>query len=177
MPFLRRALRRFSEDCRQWCDTFTARVAQGDGEAARRQVHTLKGLAETFAMTRLHAALIGLESGLDAAVEPGLAGEVAAVRTILADLLPELDALPGEEPADAPPESHEPLDEVLERLRGHLRQGDGEAEELWRQNKERLAVLYSPRQMGAIDYAIGQWNFDEALDALNRNGQGGGSQP
>jgi two-component system sensor histidine kinase/response regulator len=175
LPFLRRALRRFAEDCRQWCATFEARVAQGDGEAARRQVHTQKGLAGTFAMTRLHATLVRLESALKA--EGELTGELAAVRAILAGLLPELDALPGEESADALPDHHEPLDEVLERLREQLRQGDGEAEELWRQNKERLAALYSPRQVGAIDYAIGQWNFDEALDALQRNGQGGGSQP
>ncbi|MCG2576560.1 response regulator [Dechloromonas sp. XY25] len=175
MPFLRRALRRFAEDCRQWCDIFEARVVQGDGEAARRQVHTLKGLAGTFAMTRLHAALVGLESALDAVGGGGQAGGVATVRAILADLLPELDALPGDVSADALPERYEPLDEVLERLCQQLRQGDGEAEELWRQNKERFAALYSPRQMGAIDYAIGQWNFDEALDALTRNGQGGGA--
>ncbi|HLO62310.1 MAG TPA: response regulator [Azonexus sp.] len=172
MPFLRRALRRFADDCRQWCDTFAARVAQSDSGAARRQVHTLRGLAGTFAMSRLQVALGGLESALDASGGSGAAGELAVVRSLLADLLAELDALPGGEFTDAPPEEHHPLDEVLERLRGHLREGDGEAEEFWQQNKERFAALYSPRQMGAIDYAIGQWNFDEALDALDCNGKG-----
>ena len=60
--FLRRALRRFAGDCRTWSATLAAHLAAGDIETARRQAHSLKGLAGTFAMPGLHAALGGLES-------------------------------------------------------------------------------------------------------------------
>ena len=65
---------------------------------------------------------------------------------------------------------------MLALLREQLGEGDGEAEEVWRMNKGRLVGLYSPRQVAAIDHAIGQWDFDEALLILGSTNHGGGGQ-
>jgi len=66
-----------------------------------------------------------------------------------------------------------PIESVLAMLREQLSEGDGEAEETWRMNKGRLVGQYSPWQVAAIDHAIGQWDFDEALLVLGSAHQGG----
>jgi two-component system sensor histidine kinase/response regulator len=147
---------------------------KGELEAAMRQVHTLKGLAGTFAMARLQSALIELELAMKAGgVE--FSAELADVDAQLQALLFGLEILPGchSEPVAIPPGE---LDTELAKLREQLRQGDGEAEEVWRQIKESMATIYSARQIAAIDHAISQWNFDEALSLIDRASQGGGGQ-
>jgi len=172
--FLRRALRQFADDYANWTLSLERSLAQGEMDVARRQVHTLKGLAGTFAMSQLQSGLVVLESALKEGVNPE--GELRQIREQLSSLLPALAALPADLGNEADGATPEPLTAVLERLRTQLHEGDGEAEELWRQNKERLTVLYNPRQVAAIDYAIGQWNFAEALDILGRFEQGTGGR-
>ena len=100
----------------------------------------------------------------------------AGVGDRLAALLPALDSLHRAYEGGAV-EDAAPLGKTLDRLREYLRQGDGEAEELWRQSKLRLAALYGPWLAGAIGHAIEQWNFAEALDLLDRaaRNEGGSS--
>ncbi len=62
--FVQRALQRFADENRDWCARLAESLRQGNGEAARRQAHTLKGLAGTFAMPGLHATLVALEAAL-----------------------------------------------------------------------------------------------------------------
>ena len=62
--FLRRALRQFAEDYANWIVSFERSLEQGEMDVARRQVHTLKGLAGTFAMLPLQSSLVVLESAL-----------------------------------------------------------------------------------------------------------------
>lgn len=163
-PFLKRALRQFADDYQNWLESVEVNLAQGAVDVARRQVHTLKGLAGTFAMTSLQSALVVLESAL---IEGGgVDAELGEVRAHLSALLPMLKGLSVAH-GEMPDGEAEPVESVLGRLRKQLHEGDGEAEELWRHNKGRLAVLFNPRQVAAIDYAIGQWNFAEALDILD----------
>lgn len=173
IPFLRRALQRFADDYLNWLDSLEESLAQGRTDVARRQVHTLKGLAGTFAMIPLQSALVVLESALMEG--GGVDAELGEVRTHLSALLPALTGLSFVN-VEVPQGVAEPLESVLERLRKQLHEGDGEAEELWRQNKGRLTVLFNPRQVAAIDYAIGQWNFAEALDILECFAQEGGGK-
>ncbi len=167
-------MRQFADDYLHWLESVEANLAQGEVETARRQVHTLKGLAGTFAMLPLQSALVVLESALIGG--GGVEAELGEVRTHLSALLPLLQGLPFAhgEGLDGGAES---LDSVLERLRRQLHEGDGEAEELWRQNKERLAALFNPRQIAAIDYAIREWNFAEALDILGSFERRSGGAP
>ena len=164
--FLRRALRRFADDCRTWLETLAEHLVQGDGEAARRQAHSLKGLAGTFAMPGLHAGLAALESALYEGRDA--AGDIALVGLELGKMLPALDSLPGESTESTGGEDAEAMAGLVERLRELLRQGDGEVEELWRANRARLTAFLGARQAGLIAHAIGEWNFAEALDVFER---------
>ncbi|MFN4326597.1 MAG: response regulator [Azonexus sp.] len=172
--FLRRALRRFAGDCRTWSATLAAHLAAGDIETARRQAHSLKGLAGTFAMPGLHAALGGLESAL---AEGGDGGAMQAeVEQRLSALLPALDALPGEAVAKGngaagQPAGDESLAALVGRLCEQLRQGDGEVEDLWRANQARLAAALGAQRAGALAHAMEQWDFGEALSILERIGK------
>ena len=176
--FVQRALRRFADDNRDWFARLRELLDQGNLEVARRQVHTLKGLAGTFAMPGLHAALVVLEAALVDG-RPAEA-ELVGVGERLSALLLALDALrrAGDGGAVEDEDAEAPLGETLDRLREYLRQGDGEAEELWRQSKLRLAKLVGPWRAGAIGHAIEQWNFAEALDLLDRatKNEGGGNE-
>jgi len=175
LPFLARTLRRFADDCHGWSDRLDVMLAQGDLEAAQRQVHTLRGLAGTFAMTRLQTALSDLENVIKGGVvEPF--GEIAEVDAQLQPLLVGLERMPASFSESAAITDGRPIEAVLELLRNQLAEGDGEAEEIWRMNKGRFVGLYSPRQVAAIDHAIGQWDFDEALLILGNANQGGSAQ-
>jgi len=172
LPFLARTLRRFAEDCRGWSDTLDATLAQGQLDAAQRQVHTLKGLAGTFAMSSLQSALYDLEKAIKGGgVEPF--GEIAEVDAQLQPLLAGLERIPDHLSDAAAAIDVRPIESVLAMLREQLSEGDGEAEETWRMNKGRLVGQYSPWQVAAIDHAIGQWDFDEALLVLGSAHQGG----
>lgn len=175
LPFLARTLRRFADDCHGWSDRLDAALAQGDIEAAQRQVHSLKGLAGTFAMGRLQSALYDLENIIKSGVvEPF--GEIAEIDAQLHPLLVGLEQMPASLTDSVAANDDRPIEVVLALLRDQLGSGDGEAEELWRMNKGRLVGVYSPRQVAAIDHAIGQWDFDQALHILEIANQGGGGQ-
>ncbi|MBT9520534.1 MAG: response regulator [Dechloromonas sp.] len=175
LPFLARTLRRFAEDCHGWSDRLDTTLAQGDLEAAQRQVHSLKGLAGTFAMGRLQSALYDLENIIKGGVvEPF--GEIAEVDAQLQPLLAGIERMPANSSDSVAATDDRPIEAVLALLREQLGGGDGEAEEVWRMNKGRLVGVYSPRQVAAIDHAIGQWDFDQALHILDNANQGGGGQ-
>jgi len=175
LPFLARTLRRFADDYHGWSDRLDTMLAQGDLEAAQRQVHTLKGLAGTFAMSSLQSALRDLENVIKGGVvEPF--GEIAEVDALLQPLLAGLERMPANFSESAAITDGRPIEVVLDLLRDQLMEGDGEAEEIWRMNKGRFVGLYSPRQVAAIDHAIGQWDFDEALLVLGNANQGGSGQ-
>lgn len=175
LPFLAKTLRQFAEDCQNWSDRLSESLARGELESAQRQVHTLKGLAGTFAMKRLQSALYDLENAIRGGViEPF--GQIAEVDAQLLPLVAGLERLPVILPAPGAESDFRPVDVVLTRLNDLLAEGDGEVEEVWRLNRGRLAGFYSPRQIAAIDRAIGQWDFGEALVILAQVNQGGGGQ-
>ena len=166
LPFLSQSLQRFVEDNQGWVARLEGLLTCGDIETARRQVHTLKGLAGTFAMAGLQSALLDLEEALMRGnFEPF--GEIAEVDVRLKAVLVGLAKLPADFVDSDSGEGQLPTGEILVLLRKLLREGDGEAEELWRQNKGRLAGEYSPRLIAIIDRAIGQWDFDQALVILD----------
>jgi two-component system sensor histidine kinase/response regulator len=175
LPFLASALRRFVGDCKGWSTLLEERLVRGEMEAAERQVHTLKGLAGTFAMTDMQLALIELENAIKGGVvEPY--GEIAEVEARLQPILDKLAALPDGQAATELHDNGLPVAEVLVLLRRQLSEGDGEVEEFWRLQKGRLSSRFSPRQMAAIDHALENWDLDEALVILDEALQRGGRQ-
>ena len=169
--FLRRALQRFADDSRNWPGALAGHLAAGEIDTARRQAHSLKGLAGTFAMPGLHTVLASLESALNGGQDVGAI--LAEVEQRLSILLPALDALSGEPTAGGDTAGKEGVARVIERLCEQLRQGDGEVEELWRANRISLAAALGQQQVSALAHAIDQWNFGEALSILERIGQSG----
>jgi hypothetical protein len=126
-------------------------------------------------MSRLQAALHDRERAIQRGVsEPS--AEKAEVDVQLQSLLGGMARIPASYSASIVATDARPLDVVLAQLRTQLAEGDGEVEELWRMNKGRLVGLYSPRQVAAIDHAVEQWDFDEALHILDNTYTGGGSQ-
>jgi len=138
-------------------------------------VHTLKGLAGTFAMTDLQLALIELENAIKGGiVEPY--GELAEVEARLQPILGELAGLPDGQAVVESNDNGLPVDDLLVLLRRQLSDGDGEVEEFWRLHKGRLGKVFSPRQIAAIDHALGNWDLDQALAILDEAPQRGGMQ-
>ena len=166
---------RFADDCRGWSGILEERLVRGEMEAAERQVHTLKGLAGTFAMTDLQLALIELENAIKGGiVEPY--GEIAEVDARLQPILGWLAEMPDGPSEVSSDDEGLPIADVLVLLRRLLSEGDGEAEEFWRLNKARLAGRFSPRQIAAIDHALGNWDLDQTLAILDEAPQRGGTQ-
>ena len=176
LPFLVGAMHRFAADCQDWSGRLEKLLLDGELETAERQVHTFKGLAGTFAMTHLQWALTDLEKAIKSGVvEPG--DEIAQAEALLQPLLRALAKLPERGGRTSVVEDIDSsTTEVLAVLHRQLSEGDGEAEELWRVNRGRLAEILSPRQIAAIDLALANWNLDEALAVLDGATQYGRGQ-
>ena len=174
--FLARALQHFAEDARGFITRMRAALIQGDLDGARRQAHSFKGLSGTFGLAALQAAALSLEGVIKSGnLEP--AGEIAAVDNLLQAIVPALVALPTTVGEPSPPVARSEIYEVvLARLRQRLHEGDGEAEDLWRSLREQYAARHSPSQRAALDRAIDQWCFDEALKLLNSTENRGDAQ-
>jgi two-component system, sensor histidine kinase and response regulator len=165
VPALAHALRRFVEDSRGFVLNLKKSLAHGDLDAACGQAHTFKGLVGTFALPVLQHAAIELEAALKSGiVEP--VKEIAAVDALLQPLLDKLGSLKLATSSESPLANIMEAAGFLELLRQYLREGDGEAEELWNTNRGSLSGLYTPLQLARIERAISQWNFDEALAVL-----------
>jgi two-component system sensor histidine kinase/response regulator len=162
--FLAEALQRFAEDARLLPLRLREAIEHGDLDAARRDAHSFKGLAGTFALGGLEQALRQLELAIIPGSQPS--AELALAERCLAAVVESLGKLPavvGELPAEL---AAADADEIVRVLCRHLRDGDGEAEELWRNNRGKLAGRYTPRQLASIERAISHWDADGALLAL-----------
>ncbi len=165
IPSLARSIGRFVEESRGFVSKLRMALGQGDLETARRQVHTFKGLAGTFAMTSLQRAASDLEAAIRSGlVEPNR--ELAAIEKLLEPLLGKLAGLSLEEDVGHLSLAASDQAAVLAKLRHYLSEGDGEAEVLWNNHRASLTGLYTPLQLARIERAISQWNFEEALAAL-----------
>ena len=165
IAFLNTALRRFVEEAQAFSMKIRDALQSGDRETAHRHAHSFKGLAGTFAMKALQAALRDLEKVLDESSAVPV-DEMAVVEHGLQALLGKLAGMPGCRENMSSPAAPGEAVEVIAQLRHLLSESDGEAEELWRNNKGRLAGVYSPLQLATIERAISSWNVDEALAAL-----------
>ena len=120
-------------------------------------------------MIRLQRAALAAESSLRTAgtLEPTLRQDLINQMSVVLDAIKLLD-----QPDSTEKSTHiqpEETRELLDRLRHHLEEADGEAENLWVNHKAQFANLFSPVEMARIERAISNWDFDQALASLLRS--------
>ena len=165
LRFLSETLRHFVDDAQQLPSRLRNAIDAGDIDTARRDAHSFKGLAGTFGLRQLQEVLQGLEGAITLHGVPE--SELAAVDRCLAEVIEGLSRLPDVTGEVPPTELVGDVDAVTELLVRHLTEGDGEAEEIWRNNRTLLGTRYSPRQLARIERAIAQWDSAAAIQALD----------
>ena len=106
---LRRLLRGFCDGQRQSAAGIRAAWQAGERDGAVRRAHTLKGLAGNIGAGELAAAAARLEQALRAEAAELPAAALAAVATLVDDLIPRIDAaLAAQTPAPASPPPADP---------------------------------------------------------------------
>jgi two-component system, sensor histidine kinase and response regulator len=167
LGFLAEAMQHFVDDARQLPARLRNAIDEGDTDTARRDAHSFKGLAGTFGLHELQESLRRLEAAIVPRSVPE--SELAAVERCLASALDGLSRLPTVSAEVLPEEPVGDVEAVVALLVRHLRDGDGEAEEIWRNNRTLLATRHSPRQLAKIERAIRHWDFAAAIQALGES--------
>lgn len=170
-PIYLRALARFRSGYRDAGAAIRAALDRGDLALAQRQAHTLKGAAGMIEAVTLYAAAQALEEALRSG-ERHADTLFARVGELLAQVLRELDgmALPLEDPA---PAATPAAPGAQERLRGLLDIGDGAAVEQVATARAELVATLGEREYDALRAAVMEFDYERALDLLDRPGTAG----
>lgn len=166
--FLLRMLNNFVIEYQAFSQRLEESLSKNDHEACRRQVHSLKGLAGTFGLTRLQRTALAAEGELHRS------GTLCSeTRIQLNDTLQGvMDAINQASQPKAPQSDfhdEQQVQQLLKDLQQHLVSADGEVEFLWHNNKQVFSRLFSPTEFANIERAINNWDFDEALRLLLRS--------
>ena len=143
----------------------------GDAVTAERVAHTLKSTAGSIGATALQAAAEPLERALHeqaplAVIEPLLASCSALLEPLAAALAQWLDATQESAgPAGLAAADAQQLQPLLQRLIQLLGDSDSAAEQVWRDEGERLRPLLAERWT-RVDAALRGFDFDGALQTL-----------
>jgi CheY-like chemotaxis protein len=166
--FLLRLLNNFASDFADFAERLEGSLATNDSETVARQLHSLKGLAATFGLTRLQQKALAAErefsteGKLDAKLQIELIHELQAVITAIKQ------TTPVGEPALATQDPQQ-TQQLLKDLQQHLASADGQVELLWSNNRSVFSGIFSPPELAQIERAINHWDFDQALDVLLRS--------
>jgi HPt (histidine-containing phosphotransfer) domain-containing protein len=166
--FLLRLLNNFANDFEGFAVGLEGSLARNDRETVARQLHSLKGLAATFGLTRLQQKALAAETEfsaegkLAAALQFELTHELKTVLTAIK----QTQAVG--EPALIVQDAQQ-IQRLLKDLQQHLASADGQVELLWSNNKSIFASIFSPPELAQIERAINHWDFDQALDVLLRS--------
>ena len=149
-------------------------LKSGDWDSARRELHTLQGVAGNIGAQRLQLAAQWLETELlegRVSHSSGLPQEFRDAYTILFDGLAKLEA--GKEPAlttMTDPHSvrtaNDDLESLLRQLGQLLREGDPEGAKMLRKIERRLPNPSLRENVRRLADQIESYDFDQALDTL-----------
>jgi signal transduction histidine kinase/DNA-binding response OmpR family regulator/HPt (histidine-containing phosphotransfer) domain-containing protein len=173
----RRLLLKFLHGQSTFAADFHAAQLNPDRTAARRMVHTLKGMAGNIGARRVQAAAQLLEtacaeSAADDHQELLLQGVLDELRPVITALkVLDGDALPAAAAPASPaaPQSAidaQALQEHATRLRALLAGSDTEALELWDQHSDLFKAAW-PHHYRRIGNGLAEMDLDEALAALD----------
>jgi two-component system, sensor histidine kinase and response regulator len=144
---------------------------QGDVERAVRAAHTLKGVAGNIGAIALHQAARDLETALKER-HPGWIVFLETCDRTLQQVLQAIATL-ASTPANTGTKAMAPVDKgalapLIARLRALLQEDDMEAVEVVSAllTQAEATVLAGP--LRAIETALGQYDFEQALDLLGR---------
>jgi CheY-like chemotaxis protein len=163
----RRLVRLYAETHAADTETLRCHLATGDGEAARRCAHSLKGAAATLGATGVQQLAAELERQLaadtDAATLDACIDRVGKINGQLCRAL--LDADQGSESPAAPVDPAAARD-CLRRLRQLISEDDVRAERLLRESGALLQPL-SGTALTTLTRALARFDFETALLALD----------
>ena len=152
-----------------------AALAASDRETADRLAHTLKGVSGTIGAETVQASAAALEQAIRNDAAPGdverLLRETERAMTALLEPLRAALAHPVAEPgtraeATAMPRDYDQARTLLVGLETLLRNDDAEAVEYLREHRARLRACLPPASFRAMEQAILNYAFDEALTQL-----------
>lgn len=161
-----RVLARFRSDYRGGAMAIRAALAAHDTSLAQRLAHTLKGAAGMIDAPALYGAAQALEDALrggrrDAAL-------LLRLEAALADVLRELDGMDVAATLTPAPVPAPARGNALLELRAMLDIGDGAAVELVAAARSELSVLLGERDYAMLSAAVANFDYERALELLDR---------
>ncbi|WP_162491773.1 PAS domain S-box protein [Aeromonas allosaccharophila] len=157
-------LRHFTLEHSQDMAQLTRLLQAQDQQAARRLVHTLRGVAGTLGLTTLADLALQLEHAL--ARSPDTRGELMAqISSLLAQLTRQLGDVETEPAKAASPASHHQQQQWLRQMEGLLLQSDTAVIPLFEQHADSLLASLGP-QGPLLARQLRGFDFDAALLTL-----------
>ena len=163
-----RVLARFRSDYRDAAAPIREALAAGEHNLARRLAHTIKGAAGMIDAPALHGAALALEDAVHGARDP--APLLQQLDAALAAVLRVLDGMDLTAPAAAPP-TPVATGDARAQLRAMLDIGDGAALELVAAAHGELSGYLGERDYAALRVAIADFDYERALEVLDRSGR------
>ncbi len=147
-------------------------MIQGDTVTARRDAHSLRGVAGNIGATGLYNAAGNLETAI--AEERNIEEPLEVVRKSLSALIESLNLLPeerGESDGIATPSvaiDMALLSPLLEKLGALLREDDAEAIHLLEQIHQQMPDAYKALHLKRISKLVDQYAFEEAVNLFDQ---------
>ena len=165
-----RVLARFRSDYRDAASALRGALDVHDTTLAQRLAHPLKGAAGMIEAPALYAAAQALEDALRGGKrDTGML--LLRVEAGLGDLLRELDGMDLMARATPPPAPVPAPGNALSELRAMLDIGDGAAVDLVAAARNALSELLGEREYAALSAAVAEFDYERALELLNRPGR------
>jgi two-component system sensor histidine kinase/response regulator len=166
-------LKKFREQESDFSERFKIAQASDDAEAASRCAHTLKGVAGNVGATEVqqHAAALEIACHDNTATEE-IDSQLESVVSALVIVMAGLAQLENNQAPDpkAQPETAiaEKPDDLIKQLRALLEDDDTQAAELLEELKQLSGLGTSGNELAALESAIADYDFDAALEALDK---------
>ena len=166
-----RVLARFRSDYRDAATAIRSALDSHDTPLAQRLAHTLKGAAGMIEASALHGAALALDDALRGGkLDTGT--PLLRLEAALADLLHTLDGMDLMAQARPPRAPAPARGHTLPNLRAMLDSGDGAAVDLVAAARSELSELLGEREYAALNAAVADFEYERALELLDRPGQG-----
>jgi signal transduction histidine kinase/DNA-binding response OmpR family regulator/HPt (histidine-containing phosphotransfer) domain-containing protein len=172
---LARLFRRFVEGYSDAAERIAEMLAAGDLPSARREAHTLKGVSGNVGAREVHYAAAALEHSIaEKACNEEIRQHIACLGQALDGAVREmvgyLDTTVVTEDAsvsqrDTDVDAARPL---IARLAGLLEEDDGEAADAMEEARALLAGVLTAEEFRALEVAVRDFHFDQALTLLRQ---------